>query len=273
MPLETATYIDALVTTNPDGNDARNTADDHLRLIKSALRRTFPNVAGEISASHGALNYLAGVNQNIQVQFTNLREGSATARNAINARYASSASYAQTAGTASYALVAANARPVVYAVAGSDVTLTVSTNAVSLVEATLSASGYYVGHGMLLGYINNNALSQTMAIIAGSNFNPYSIDATLASPSGASADNDDDSSLEGRLVLRKRIATTVLQFPGPAPGTVNFAISFDFIANVSVSALPMTTFLYGGLIPHASGQEIVFKRGSYVFLERLQDSV
>jgi hypothetical protein len=35
MSLETATYIDALVVSNPDGADARSTADDHLRLIKA----------------------------------------------------------------------------------------------------------------------------------------------------------------------------------------------------------------------------------------------
>lgn len=56
MGLETATYIDSLVVTNPDGADARTSVDDHIRLIKATLKRTFPNIAGEVSVSHGALN-------------------------------------------------------------------------------------------------------------------------------------------------------------------------------------------------------------------------
>lgn len=52
MPLETATYIDSLVVTNPDGAlDDRSTADDHLRLIKATLKRTFPMINAAVSAS------------------------------------------------------------------------------------------------------------------------------------------------------------------------------------------------------------------------------
>lgn len=61
MALETATYIYGLVTTNPDGGDSRTTGDNHLRLIKSALKRTFPNLDGEMSASHSILNTVAFV--------------------------------------------------------------------------------------------------------------------------------------------------------------------------------------------------------------------
>lgn len=56
MPLETATYIYGLVATNPDGGDARSTLDDHCRLIKAALKRTFPNLDGEVSVSADAIN-------------------------------------------------------------------------------------------------------------------------------------------------------------------------------------------------------------------------
>ena len=56
MALETATYLYSLVITNPDGGDQRSTADDHIRLIKAALKRTFPNIDGEISASAAAIN-------------------------------------------------------------------------------------------------------------------------------------------------------------------------------------------------------------------------
>lgn len=61
MGLETATYLDSLVSTWPDGSDARNTSDDHHRLIKACLKRTFPNIASEMSASSAELNTLKGV--------------------------------------------------------------------------------------------------------------------------------------------------------------------------------------------------------------------
>lgn len=43
MPLETATYISELVVTNPANSDGLNQADDHMRLIKGAVKATFPN--------------------------------------------------------------------------------------------------------------------------------------------------------------------------------------------------------------------------------------
>jgi microcystin-dependent protein len=56
MPLETATYIDDLVATNPAAADGLSQADDHLRLIKSTLQATFPNVTGAVSATNAQLN-------------------------------------------------------------------------------------------------------------------------------------------------------------------------------------------------------------------------
>lgn len=43
MPVETVTYVNDLVVTNPAGTDERRFGDDHLRLIKTALKNTFPN--------------------------------------------------------------------------------------------------------------------------------------------------------------------------------------------------------------------------------------
>jgi len=68
MALETATYIDGLVITNPTGADAKNTADDHLRLIKSTVKATFPNVTGAVTPTHTQLNYVTGVTSAIQTQ-------------------------------------------------------------------------------------------------------------------------------------------------------------------------------------------------------------
>lgn len=43
MGLETGTYVSDLVATNPGATDIKGQGDDHLRLIKTALRNTFPN--------------------------------------------------------------------------------------------------------------------------------------------------------------------------------------------------------------------------------------
>lgn len=47
MGLEVANYLDELVVTNPVGaTDPKSQGDDHLRLLKSALKSTFPGLAG-----------------------------------------------------------------------------------------------------------------------------------------------------------------------------------------------------------------------------------
>ena len=61
MALETGTYINSLVSSNPASTDGLAQADDHLRLIKSTLLSTLPNVTGAITASHTELNALDGV--------------------------------------------------------------------------------------------------------------------------------------------------------------------------------------------------------------------
>lgn len=60
MPLETATYISELVTTNPAGADPVAQADDHLRLIKAVLKNSFPSISGAMTVDQGTLNGLPG---------------------------------------------------------------------------------------------------------------------------------------------------------------------------------------------------------------------
>jgi hypothetical protein len=56
MPLESGTYISDLNVSNPAAGDAMSQGDDHLRLIKSAIKTTFPNVTGAVNATHTTLN-------------------------------------------------------------------------------------------------------------------------------------------------------------------------------------------------------------------------
>jgi hypothetical protein len=59
MALETATYISSLNSANPASTDGLAQGDDHIRLIKSTLQATFPNVAGAATISHTQLTALA----------------------------------------------------------------------------------------------------------------------------------------------------------------------------------------------------------------------
>lgn len=61
MALETATYIDGLVATNPASSDLKSQGDDHIRLVKSTLLATFPAITGEVTSTHTELNILDGV--------------------------------------------------------------------------------------------------------------------------------------------------------------------------------------------------------------------
>lgn len=60
MPLETANYISDLDAANPNNTDLKSQGDDHLRLIKKALKASFPNVAGPVTLTHQQLNGLPG---------------------------------------------------------------------------------------------------------------------------------------------------------------------------------------------------------------------
>jgi hypothetical protein len=61
MALETSTYIDGLVPTNPVATDGLSQSDDHHRLIKSTIKATFPNITGAITADQNEINVLDGI--------------------------------------------------------------------------------------------------------------------------------------------------------------------------------------------------------------------
>jgi len=64
MGLETGTYIDSLNSSNPTASDAVSEGDDHLRLIKSTIKATFPNLSNAVTSTHTELNLLDGVTAN-----------------------------------------------------------------------------------------------------------------------------------------------------------------------------------------------------------------
>lgn len=58
MPIEAATYISTLNASNPPSTDLLAEGDDHLRLLKSVLLASFPNITGAMTATHTVLNGL-----------------------------------------------------------------------------------------------------------------------------------------------------------------------------------------------------------------------
>jgi hypothetical protein len=52
MGLETSTYIDGLVATNPLGTDVLSKGDDHIRLLKSTIKASFPDVDEAVVTIH-----------------------------------------------------------------------------------------------------------------------------------------------------------------------------------------------------------------------------
>jgi hypothetical protein len=66
MPLESATWVNQLDQTRPTSTDVKSEGDDVMRLIKSTLKNSFPNVGGAMNASHTELNRLVGVTEDVQ---------------------------------------------------------------------------------------------------------------------------------------------------------------------------------------------------------------
>jgi len=61
MALESGTYIDSLNASNPASTDGLGQADDHLRLIKSTIKATFPNLTGAVTATETDLNNTSSI--------------------------------------------------------------------------------------------------------------------------------------------------------------------------------------------------------------------
>ncbi len=56
MGLETATYISDFNVNNPTRNDPVGEGDNHIKMIKYALKTTFPSITGAVTGTHTAIN-------------------------------------------------------------------------------------------------------------------------------------------------------------------------------------------------------------------------
>jgi hypothetical protein len=113
MALESSTYINGLVVLNPTGSDNISQGDDHIRLLKSTIKATFPNVTGAVSGTHTAINSAvteanAATNANTASKIVkrdgsgNFSAGTITAALSGNASTASTLQTARTIGGVSF---------------------------------------------------------------------------------------------------------------------------------------------------------------------------
>ena len=65
MSVESATYINSLNASYPAATDPKSEGDDHLRLIKSAVKATFPSITGAVSATQLEINQLRGITSGV----------------------------------------------------------------------------------------------------------------------------------------------------------------------------------------------------------------
>ena len=56
MPVESATYINQLNPSYPDGTEPKSDGDNHIRLHKQVHVNSFPNVGGAVTVTHTELN-------------------------------------------------------------------------------------------------------------------------------------------------------------------------------------------------------------------------
>ena len=255
MALETAQYINSLDISNPTGLDARVTVDDHIRLLKASLKRTFTAVTGEVAASHTELNYTMALSSTAQDQLNLLKTGkldsSATSAYAISANYANqagsavnafsatfatSASFAANASTASYAISAAhsvsanrattalaatsahNANSAVYAFSATNATTAVYSQSTGYYSGPVSAGQVDDASAGGAGVIE---LATNAEVSAGSSSALAVTPAGLLSGLGASKANPGWIRLPSGLILQWSTSATV------SSGSGTWVASFD----------------------------------------------
>lgn len=147
MPLESASFINQLNSSNPNGADLYSTADDHLRLIKAVLLATLPNLNAAMTLTSAQLN--AAVIKNESNTFTSASQIiSATGANlrtvdgAVDARLQVSSGGGGQVGTFSnhqFTIFTNNATRIAIAADGSAITF----NGVSMRDAAIINTGTF----------------------------------------------------------------------------------------------------------------------------------
>jgi len=137
MALETGTYISDLVVTNPLGTDPKSAGDDHLKLLKSTIKNTFPAVTGAVTPTHTLLNTV-GVTQSPGNNTTNVASTAFVQAAIATVNAATSTTVAVVSGTTQTAV--AGSHYILTNVAATTVTLPASPASADTVWITVANS-------------------------------------------------------------------------------------------------------------------------------------
>lgn len=157
MPLESATYVNQLVDTNPATSDAVSQGDDHLRLIKLTLVNTLPNLGGAMTATQTQLNTAAAQAGGTQV---NAPDGTVSAPGFAFTSELGTGFYR--IGLHDVGLAIGGAKVVEYTATGVSITGTLAASSNATVGGTLGVTGNTTLSGTL-GVTGNTTLSGTLA--------------------------------------------------------------------------------------------------------------
>ncbi len=87
MPAESASYIHQLNKNAPQGGESISDGDDHLRVIKTSILGTFPEVKGGVTTSHTDLNKVPDVIADVAKLKTDLGDIDADAHGNVASCY------------------------------------------------------------------------------------------------------------------------------------------------------------------------------------------
>ena len=65
MPVESAGFISQLVPTQPQGGESISEGDDHIRVIKGAVKSSFPNINSQVTATPEQLNSIGTLTNDV----------------------------------------------------------------------------------------------------------------------------------------------------------------------------------------------------------------
>jgi hypothetical protein len=141
MALETGSFISDLNSSNPQSTDSVSQADDHIRLIKSTVKATFPNVTGAVTVTQTQINDVVNKAPIASPTFTGVPAGPTAS---------SSTNTTQLATTAFVQAVAQATKSALYPVGAIFINATNSTNPATLLGfgtwAAFGAGRVMVGH-------------------------------------------------------------------------------------------------------------------------------
>ena len=74
MPIESANYINQLVPSQPQGGESISEGDDHLRVIKNAVKQSFPNINAAVTSTPEDLNKVGALVTDVDSLRTEVEE-------------------------------------------------------------------------------------------------------------------------------------------------------------------------------------------------------